>query len=110
MACWRLRLFLDAGAGVCLWSEDEATKARFGYAVDHRDLGLAPDVVEAIDRLITDYDASIDWDDPGAAARAGPGATTTGHEAGAPFSERIRDLVLRLGQALGPDFDLACDV
>ena len=110
MARWRLRLFLDAGAGVCLWSQDEATKARFGYAVDHRELGLAPDAAEAIDRLLADYDASIDWDDPGATAPDGFGPTVFGHEADAPFSERARDLAVRLRRALGPDFNLECDV
>lgn len=101
MARWRLRLFLDAGAGVCLWSQDEATRARFGYAVDHRELGLAPEVVDAVDRLIADHDASVDWHNPGA---AGPGG------AGAPLVERALELVTRIRQALGPDFDLACDV
>lgn len=109
MERWRLRLFLDAGAGVCLWSQDEATKERFGYAVDHRELGLAPEVVEAIDRLIADYDASIDWNDPAASDPDGFGPTLSGYEAGAPFRERTRDLAGRLAQLLGPEFALDCD-
>ena len=35
-----VRFFFDAGSGVCLWAQDEATKQRFGYAVQLDDLDL----------------------------------------------------------------------
>ncbi len=106
---WRLRLFLDAGAGVCLWSQDEATKARFGYPVDHQTLALTAGLLDALDQLIVDYDATINWDDPGASDPDGFGPAVFGFEPDAPFRERIQDLALRLREALGPDFEVSCD-
>jgi hypothetical protein len=86
----RLRLFLDPGAGVCLWAADEATRARFGYAVDHRRLGLPDELVHALDALIADCDASLNWDDPGGPPRAP-----------VPAPERLTDLAAQIVAALG---------
>lgn len=103
----RLRFFLDAGAGVCLWAQNDAMKARFGYPVELDDLPLPRDLVADLMHLMADYDASIDWDDPGQAERdAGP--TTFGHEPDAPFRERILALLPRLRAAL-PGFIIESD-
>lgn len=104
----RLRFFLDAGAGVCLWAQDDAAKARFGYAVDLGDLPLPQDLRADLIQLMADYDATIDWNDPGnAALDAGP--TVFGYEADAPFRDRIAALLPRLRAALGPDFAIESD-
>ena len=41
----RLRFFLDAGSGVCLWAWDAPAKQRFGYAVELDDVPLPRDLV-----------------------------------------------------------------
>jgi len=105
MARYRLRLFLDAGAGVCLWSQDEASKARFGYAVETESLGLPADLAEDVLRLIRDYDEGFNWNDPGAADDDGS-RTAFGYEADAPYRDRILALLPRLRAALGPDFEI----
>lgn len=89
---WRFRMFLDAGAGVCLWAANDAARSRFGYAVDHRRLGLPHDLCEALDQLMAGHDASIDWDDPGAVAP----------EDTASANRRLRDLAAMVAAALGP--------
>lgn len=96
---YSLRLFLDAGAGVCLWSRDEATKARFGYAVETQELGLPADVLEDVFRLIADYDQGFNWNDPAVADDASAEA----------WRERIAGLLPRLRAALGPDFTVEGD-
>ena len=39
MPC-KLRLAFDPGSGICLWSTNEAARARYGYPVDHSQLPL----------------------------------------------------------------------
>jgi hypothetical protein len=105
MAFYHLRLFLDAGAGVCLWSQDAAGKARFGYAVETASLGLAADVAEDVLRLIRDHDEGFNWNDPGVADDESA-RTAFGYEADAPFRDRVLALLPRLRAALGPDFEI----
>lgn len=105
-ARYRLRLFFDAGAGICLWSQDEATKARFGYPVESSALGLAHDLVQALEGMITDYDAAFDWTDPGGEQAS---LIAFGYEHGAPLRERVRAVMPRLRAALGPDFVVTSD-
>lgn len=105
----RLRFFFDAGSGVCLWAHDAETKERFGYAVELDDLNLPPVLRTEIAQLIADYDATIDWDDPGRTAEPDPGAISFGYEAGAPLRDRVIDLLPRLRAALGPAFKIESD-
>ena len=104
----RLRFFLDAGSGVCLWAWDAPAKKRFGYAVELDDVPLPRDLVADLMHLMADYDATIDWDNP---ANTGADGTPTafGYEADAPFRERIAALLPRLRTALGPEFEIESD-
>lgn len=102
----RLRFFFDASAGVCLWAQDDAAKARFGYAVEADDLGLCDDLVAALRQLMADYDATIDWDDPGRTGDLDTGPTAFGYEADAPLGERVREVLVRLRTALGPAYEI----
>jgi hypothetical protein len=104
----RLRFFLDAGSGVCLWAHDDAAKKRFGYAVELDDVPLPRELVADLMHLMADYDATIDWDNP---ANAGleTGPTAFGHEADAPFRERILGLLPRIREALGSGFEIESD-
>lgn len=104
----RLRFFLDAGAGVCLWAQDDAARKRFGYAVELDELPLPRDLVADLMHLMADYDATIDWDNPANAGLDGS-PTAFGYEADAPFRERIVALLPRLRAALGNTFEIESD-
>ena len=104
-----LRLFFDAGSGVCLWAQDEEAKQRFGYAVDLEALNLPRDLHADLVRLIADYDAMIDWDNPGAAADIDAGPTSFGYEPDAALRDRVLALLPRLRGALGPGFAVESD-
>lgn len=101
----RLRFFLDAGSGVCLWAQDDAAKARFGYAVDLDDLKLPRDLAADLMHLMADYDATIDWNDPG---NQDISPTVFGYEADAPMRDRVAALLPRLRAAL-PGFEIESD-
>jgi hypothetical protein len=104
----RLRFFLEAGAGVCLWAWDEQAKKRFGYAVELDDVPLPRDLVADLMHLMADYDATIDWDNPGNSGQD-TAPVTFGYEADAPFRERIAALLTRLRTALGSSFEIESD-
>ncbi len=95
MSRFRLRFFFDAGSGVCLWSADAATRARYGVAVTAEQLPLRAATRQEIARLVAWYDASLDWDDP-----AGP--TPWSPEACARFNAAARALLARLRAELAP--------
>lgn len=102
----RLRFFFDAGAGVCLWAQDEAARSRFGYSVELGELGLPGELQSALEQLMADYDATIDWDDPGRTGDLDTGPTAFGYEADAPLGGRVREILPRLRAAMGPGFEI----
>ncbi|MDZ4762594.1 MAG: hypothetical protein SGJ21_16150 [Alphaproteobacteria bacterium] len=104
-ALYALRFFLDAGAGVCLWSQNDAARDRFSYAIDNADLNLPLALMTDLERLVSDYDATIDWNNPG---RAGL-AARSGYEPDDSFGPRIVSLAARLSEALGGDFAIRTD-
>lgn len=57
-----LRLFFDAGSGVCLWAGNDAARERFGYAVAHEDLPLSVNTKRWLDYLVAWFDTSLDWE------------------------------------------------
>ena len=105
-ARYRLRFFLEAGAGVCLWAQNDAAKSRFGYPVELDEVALPRNLTADLMHLMADYDATIDWDNPGAAGQADTGPTAFGHEPDAPFRERVRAILPRLRAALGPEYEI----
>ena len=54
----------DPGSGVCLWSENEEARERFGYPVDHWQLPLTENTRRFLQYLIAWFDTSIDWSSP----------------------------------------------
>lgn len=61
---YQLRYSFDTGSGICLWPGNDAALARFGYAVDLRELGLPAQIVAQGEQLLERWDASLDWDNP----------------------------------------------
>lgn len=64
MATDELRDFFDYGAGICLWSSNEAARNRFGCPVELDDLDLPQNVKEFALSLVDRFDMSLNWDDP----------------------------------------------
>jgi hypothetical protein len=60
-----IHLAFDSGSGVCLWAKNEVTATKFGYAIDHWTLPLSRNTQVWLQHLISWYDTSLDWDDPG---------------------------------------------
>lgn len=106
-ARWRLRLLFDAGSGVLAWSGNPETEARFDYPIETEELGLPPDLAEEMLRLIADYDAAFDWDDPGRVLEGAKKAEALRTEAA--LVERLRALAPKLRDALGPDFEIVVE-
>lgn len=75
----RRRFFLDAGSGVCLWTQDAEAKARLGYRVVSRKLDIPEDLHAEIEQRATDHDATFAWDDPGSGDILAPGRTMSGY-------------------------------
>lgn len=68
----RLRFFFDPGSGVSFWTADADAHARFAdYPVETEKLALPAALTARGEALITRFDTSIDWEDPG-----GPGGWT----------------------------------
>jgi hypothetical protein len=63
-ARYKLRFFFDYGAGVCLWSANDAARAEFDYPIDHSKLSLSPATIATIDKLLAWHDTPLNWDYP----------------------------------------------
>ena len=90
--------YFDPGAGTCLWSADEETRATFDYAVDLAALPLAPETRAAAELLVARFDTSIDWDNPG-------GPSPWSEEEAWEFSLAAAALLDRLRAELGATID-----
>lgn len=66
LPAYQFRYFFDPGSGVCLWSANDAARARFGYPVALDDLVLPAALDSRARELISRFDTSIAWDDPAA--------------------------------------------
>lgn len=60
-----LRYFFDPGSGVCLWTENDEAKEKFGYPVEHWELPLSENSKRFLQHLVAWFDTSIDWSVPG---------------------------------------------
>lgn len=98
---YRLQYFFDPGSGVCLWSDNDLARGKFGYPVDLGDLPVTSTVKTRAEELIARFDTSIEWTNP-----SGP----------SPWSDMERELfeveaagLLRSFQeCLGAEFEI-CD-
>jgi hypothetical protein len=50
---YEIRYFFDPGSGVCLWAKNAAAREKFGYPIDHRNLGLSENTKSWLQHLIT---------------------------------------------------------
>jgi hypothetical protein len=89
-----VRFFFDAGSGTVLWSASPQDKHN-GYAVELRQLPISPALSAELTRLISAYDASLNWDYP---PDPGPWRETQCRE----FNQAAHRAVQRLREELGP--------
>ncbi len=97
-----IRYFFDAGSGVCLWSGDDATNARHGFAIDAADLPLSAYTQRWLQHLIAWYDTSLNWDDPA-------GDSLWSAEEQARFQQAAQEGVTRLRHELASAGYEVCD-
>lgn len=98
----QLRYQFDAGSGVCLWAADAAARERYDYAVALAALPLSPRLRAIGERLIADYDGSIDGSNP-----AGPSPWTAQQRD--DFDRRAQHYLQALRSALAPAITVVCD-
>lgn len=92
---YTFRFFFDFGETSCLWAADQQTRAHFGYPVALEELPVSPDLVNVLRALATEFDASINWNNP-----AGPSPWSSNDAA--TFFEKADLALVRLRQELGP--------
>ncbi|NUM53303.1 MAG: hypothetical protein HUU46_06645 [Candidatus Hydrogenedentes bacterium] len=93
------RYFFDLGAGTCLWSADDETRNRFGYAVDIDMLPVSAETKEQYARLLAWHDRAFNWSDP-------TGDPVLGQEERARFNDAANRLFLQLRHELPEQFGL----
>jgi hypothetical protein len=99
MTTYRLRFFFDYGSGVCFWAANEAAQRQFGYTVETDQLPLSTATKEAVEHVISWYDQSLNWDDPG-----GPGLwNSTDWE---QFNTEVQKILALVHAELGAQFEI----
>jgi len=99
MSIYRLRFFFDYGSGICFWSANEPAYKQFDYPIASDKLPLTIATQEAIEELISQFDQSLNWNDPG-----GPGLWS-GDE-WRTFDAKVRQLLPVVRQELGTDYEI----
>lgn len=61
---YRIRFFFDYGSGICFWSGNDNTNAKFGYPIELEALPLSPETSKILTDLVEWYDQSLNWEYP----------------------------------------------
>ena len=64
MTKYSARYFFDPGAGICLWADNDKTRAEFGYPINHDELPLTASTMALLDQVIRWFDLSLNWSSP----------------------------------------------
>lgn len=99
METFKFRYLFDPGSGVCLWSENDLARERFGYAVDLDNLELAPSLKTLAEELIVRFDTSLDWNYP-------PAPSPWSDVARIQFEADAARLLQSLQEFLGTSFEI----
>jgi hypothetical protein len=99
METYKLRYFFDPGSGICLWSENDVARDRFGYPVDINGLGLTLSLMAQAKELATRFDTSIDWENPS-------GPSPWSNEKRAQFETDAADFLRALREHVGAAFEI----
>lgn len=96
---YKLTFNFDAGSGVCLWSDNDAAREAYDYAVEHWDLPISENTKRKIDYVIAWYDTGLDWENP-----AGPSLWNEAEAAA--FRQEASSLLENLKKELGSAFQI----
>lgn len=88
------RFFFDAGSGTLLWAAPE-DQAEWGYPVDLARLPVGADLRAELERLVAEYDTSLNWDYP-------PDPGPWDADRCRAFNDAVRAALARLRAELGP--------
>ncbi|MDE5860804.1 MAG: hypothetical protein K2J36_07675 [Ruminococcus sp.] len=65
MATYTMKFMYDWGSGVCLWSTNQASKAKFNnYPIFTSQLPVSNDLKEKLEHLIEWHDEALNWEEP----------------------------------------------
>lgn len=96
---YRLRYFFDPGSGVCLWSDNDMAREKFGYPVELGDPRVTSTVKTRAEDLIARFDTSIEWTNP-----SGPSLwSDMEHER---FQVEAAGFLRSLQECLGAEFEI----
>ena len=60
---YELEYWFEHG-GFCLWSNNNETREKYGYAVDFRDLPISNQLINELKTLENEYGTILNWDEP----------------------------------------------
>jgi hypothetical protein len=99
MKLYKVRYFFSPGAGVCLWSANDAAREKYDLPVDHWQLPLTENLKRRLNHIVAWYDTAIDWNSP-----SDPSLWTA--EESERFQKESTELLNLLRTALEKDFEI----
>jgi hypothetical protein len=99
MARYSLRFLFDPGSGLCFWANNDATREKYGYPVDHDSLPLESQTRTLATNLIARYDTSLNWQDP-----AGPSPWSDLERI--QFESEAKSFLAQVREQLSPEFEV----
>jgi hypothetical protein len=98
----QLRVSFEYGAGVCLWADDAAARARWDSAVTLGELPLPVEVAAQGEQLMAEFDAAFVDDDTVFIARWSAVEQAEFHARAAAWTERVRGALALHGIEVAP--------
>ncbi|MBR1527852.1 MAG: hypothetical protein IJ642_00965 [Oscillospiraceae bacterium] len=83
----------------CLWSADQITKNKFGYAVDLHRLPISQDLIHFLCQLGIEHDNALDWEYP-------PNPLLWSDQEKKEFYQKAREGCFRLQKELGKEYQI----
>lgn len=96
---YRASFFFDYGSGRCLWADNDRTRDRFDYPIDHDELPLSPATAATLTELCDRVDRSLNWDYP---PHPGPWRQVECER----FNADVAGAIARLRAELGPEWEI----
>ena len=101
MEKYELKFMYDWGSGVCVWSVNDAAKAKFhDYPIETANLPISQELISLLNKLIVQHDTALNWDDPG-------GELLWDKTRQVLFKEEAKSAYERLCTELGPDYKIS---
>lgn len=99
METYKIKFMFDWGSGVCLWSTNRASKAKFNdYPIFTSQLPVSNDLKEKLEHLIEWHDEALNWEEPNSDLRDEKQIDE--------FLDISRKIFFRLCEELGSDYEI----